>query len=108
MKSKLLAATAVLVLMGTGSVSAQGAPTAADAKAFVEKAEKQLAEANQYSSRASWVRANFITVDTEWLEAKANAEGGELVTKLALESARFNGVQTDPVTARKLKLMRLV
>src|SRR5204862_2001878 len=33
---------------------------------------------------------------------------GALVTRLALEAARFNGVQTDPVTARKLKLMKLV
>ena len=71
-------------------------------------AESQLAAANEYAARASWVRANFITEDTQWLEAKANAEENALVTRLALEAARFNGVQADPVTARKLKLLKLV
>ena len=37
-------------------------------------------------------------------EAKANAEQNELVTRLATEAARFNGVQADPVTARTCPL----
>jgi len=53
------------------------------------------------------VRANFITDDTQWLEAKAGAEQNALATKLAKQAARFNGVTVDPVTARKLKLLKL-
>lgn len=108
MKSMLVAASAAILMAAVGPAAAQvQKPTAADAKAFVEDAEKQLAAAGEYAARASWVQANFITSDTEWLEAKANAENSALVTRLALEAARFNGVATDPITARKLKLLKL-
>jgi peptidyl-dipeptidase A len=108
MKSKLMAASAAAVLLiAAGSAAAQGQPTAADAKAFVEQAEARLATINEYAARASWVRANFITEDTQWLEAKASAEQNELATRLAMEAARFNAVKVDPVTARKLKLLKL-
>lgn len=105
MKLKLLAATAAAVVVCAAPALAQ--PTAVDAKAFVENAEAQLDRANAFANRAQWVRANFITEDTQWLEAKANAEQNELVTRLATEAAKFNGVRTDPVTARKLKLLKL-
>jgi peptidyl-dipeptidase A len=108
MKSLLLAASAAAVLLVCGPVAAQGTPpTAADAKAFVEQAETQLATMSEYAARSSWVRANFITEDTQWLEAKAGAEQNALATKLAKQAARFNGVTVDPVTARKLKLLKL-
>jgi peptidyl-dipeptidase A len=108
MKSLLLAASAAAVLLVCGPAAAQGAqPTAADAKAFVDQAETQLATMSEYAARAAWVRANFITSDTQWLEAKAGAEQNALATKLAKQAARFNGVTVDPVTARKLKLLKL-
>jgi peptidyl-dipeptidase A len=107
MKTSLLAAAAAAVLLA-GSASAQNPkPTAADAKAFVEQAETELATMSEYAARASWVRANFITDDTQWLEAKAGAEQSELATRLAKQAARFNGVAVDPTTARKLKLLKL-
>ena len=108
MKSKLLAASAVALLLTAGAAQAQGPqPTAADARAFVEQAETQLAGMSEYAAKAAWVRANFITDDTQWLEAKATAEQNELATRLAKQAARFNGVAADPVTARKLKLLKL-
>ncbi len=47
------------------------APTAADAKAFVEKAEEKLLAASIAAERANWVAANFITEDTELIAAEA-------------------------------------
>ena len=110
MKSKLLAAAAAFAVLTGGAAQAQApaAPTPAEAKAFVDHAEAELAALNVYVNKASWVKATDITPDTEWLEAKANAEQSALVTRLATEAARFNGVATDPVTARKLKLLKLV
>ena len=105
MKLKLMAAAAAVVLACAGPVMAQ--PTPADAKAFVDSAEAQLDKANAFANRAQWVRANFITEDTQWLEAKANAEQNGLLARLAVEAAKFNGVAADPVTARKLKLLKL-
>ncbi|MFZ5717867.1 MAG: M2 family metallopeptidase [Pseudomonadota bacterium] len=109
MKLKLLAAAAATVLACAAPAAAQAPakPTPAEAKAFVEQAEAQLEDVNAFAARAAWVRANFITADTQWLEAKATAEQTELATRLAKEAARFDGVAADPVTARKLKLLKL-
>src|SRR4029453_13410409 len=107
MRSKLLAASAAVLVFAAGASAAQAPPTAAEAKAFVEQAESQLAGMNEYAARAGWVRANFLTGDTQWLEAKATAEQNQLATGLAKQAARFNGVAVDPVTARKLKLLKL-
>ncbi|WP_430423255.1 M2 family metallopeptidase [Phenylobacterium sp.] len=105
MKLKLMAAAAAAVLACAGPAMAQ--PTPAEAKAFVDSAEAQLDKANAFANRAQWVRANFITEDTQWLEAKANAEQNGLLARLAVEAAKFNGVAADAVTARKLKLLKL-
>lgn len=110
MKLKLMAAAAAAALacVAPAQLSAQAAqPTPAAAKAFVEAAEAQIDKAGAFANRAQWVRANFITEDTQWLEAKANAELNELLTRLSVEAAKFNGVAADPVTARKLKLLKL-
>ena len=110
MKSQLLAATAV-ALFAFAPASAQAPkpakPTPAEAKAFVDKAEAELAAFNQYVAKSAWVRATYITEDTQWLEAKATAEQNELTARYAREAAKFDGVAVDPVTARKLKLLKL-
>jgi peptidyl-dipeptidase A len=105
MKLMLMAAAAAAVMACGGPAMAQ--PSAAEAKAFVETAEAQIDKASAFANRAQWVRANFITEDTQWLEAKANAEQNELLARLAVEAAKFDGVAADPVTARKLKLLKL-
>lgn len=112
MKQMLMAAAAAVSLgWAAPAVAAQAPaaarPTPAEAKAFVEAAEAELDRVNAFANRAAWVRANFITEDTQWLEAKANAEQNALVTRLAAEAARFDGVAADAVTARKLKLLKL-
>ena len=41
-----------------------------------------------------------------WLEAKAGAEATELATKLAIDAARYDHVAVDPVTRRKLDILK--
>jgi len=109
MKSMFLAASAAVALLACGPAAAAPAakPSPAAAKAFVERAETELAAMSEYANRAQWVRANFITADTEWLESKVSGEQKELVTRLAKEAAKFNGVKADPATNRKLMLLKL-
>ncbi|HYG26896.1 MAG TPA: M2 family metallopeptidase [Caulobacteraceae bacterium] len=106
MKSKLLAAAAAIAIAVATPVLAQTAPTAAEAKAFIEKVEADLAKLNEYAARASWVRATYITEDTQWLEAKASAELTDTATRYALEAARFNDTTVDAVTRRKLDILK--
>jgi peptidyl-dipeptidase A len=108
---RLLAAAsagAVLLFAAAPHAFAQPAPkpSAADAAAFVAKAEADLAKLNPYANRASWVRNTMITPDTMWLEAKANAELTDLQVRYATEAARFDGVDADPVVRRKLELLK--
>src|SRR3990172_9915897 len=48
---------------------ARRAPTLADATAYIDAAERELAARVVPVSQASWVAANFITDDTEALSA---------------------------------------
>ncbi len=94
---------------GTGPIAAPAPadPTAADAKAYVDDAEAKLAALSEYDQRAQWVRSTNITFDTEWLQNKADAEFNAETVKLAMGAAQFNNVDADPVTRRKLNLLRL-
>jgi peptidyl-dipeptidase A len=119
-KTTLLAAAAALAITGglsaaamaAGQTPAQiaaapaGPATAEEAVAFVAKAETDLASLSQYVNKASWVRATYITEDTQWLEAKAGAEITDLATRLAMQSARYDKVQVDPITRRKLDILK--
>lgn len=87
-------------------VEPPGAPTAAEAREFVAKAEAELAADSEYQARATWVQETFITSDTSWLVAKANAEGTDLAVRYAKGAARFDHVKVDDVTARKLYLLK--
>ncbi len=113
MKSRLLAACAALALAGAAApavVQAQAAavspPSAEEAKAFVDGAEKDLMAMGEYAARMAWVQATYITDDTNWLNAKVDAEANALAVKYAKQAARFDKTQVDPVTRRKLKLLK--
>ena len=105
----LNAAWAAMVLAALSFAAASeppAAPTVAEAVAFVAKAEADLAKEAEYYNRAAWVQATYITEDTDWLQAKANAEKTALSVRYAKEAARFDHVQVDPVTRRKLYLLK--
>ena len=82
------------------------APTAADAVAFITKAEEELAADSDFQSRVDWVQATYITADTNWISAKVGAQTNERAARYAKEAARFDHVNVDPVTARKLYLLK--
>ena len=98
--------TLLLLLLVPMTVAAQ-APTPADAKDFLAKAEEQLLKASIAAERANWVASNFITEDTELIAADGNQRRMELAASLAKEATRFDGLALDAETARKLKLLKL-
>ncbi len=82
------------------------AATAAEAQAFVARAEADLAADSDFQSRAGWVQATYITADTNWISARIGAEAIEHATRYAKEAARFDNVPVDEITARKLYLIK--
>ncbi|RYF94562.1 MAG: peptidase M2 family protein [Caulobacteraceae bacterium] len=115
-KTTLLAAAAALALTGGFAIgqtptpapatAPAATPTPEEAKAFIDKAETDLAKLSEYVNKASWVRATNITEDTMWLEAKAGAEATTLATDLAVQAAKYDKTAADPVTRRKLDILK--
>ncbi|HXE90227.1 MAG TPA: M2 family metallopeptidase [Terriglobales bacterium] len=105
----MAAMAAVFLVCADRPASGQGAdkPSVAEAKAFVDDAEKQLLELNNKLGRASWIKANFITYDTEQLEADYQSQFTAVTTDLATKAARFDGLELPEDVARKLKLLKL-
>lgn len=83
------------------------APSAAEAKKYIENAETELFDLGIKASRASWVQENFITEDTEKLAADANEVLNTASTKYAREAHRFDGLKLEPELARKRLLLEL-
>ncbi|MEJ1968213.1 MAG: M2 family metallopeptidase [Rhizomicrobium sp.] len=111
MHSKYFSAAAVAAVFAVSlAIGASGkpaaAPTPAEAVAFVARAEADLARMGEYQSRAAWVQNTYITDDTNWLVAKANAEGTDMSVHYAKAAARFDAVKVDDVTRRKLYLLK--
>lgn len=92
----------------TSAANPTGAkPTVADAEKFVADAEKRFLEVTIKQNQASWVKSNFITEDTEALEAEASKEFIATITELAEASRKFDGLDLPVDLARKLGLLKL-
>jgi peptidyl-dipeptidase A len=89
MKTRILTLAVACALAGcdgnggpsatAGQASAPAAaPTAAEADAFVAKAEAEFTAFNDYAARTAWVNNTYINEDTNWLNARAVAEGTRL------------------------------
>ncbi|MDB5703013.1 MAG: peptidyl-dipeptidase [Sphingomonas bacterium] len=103
-----LAATPALAKDKDKPAAAQPAAlTAADADAFIAKAEKELGDFSVVANRAAWINATYINDDTDAIAARFGAEQTEMGVKYALEAARYAKVAgLSPDTTRKLNLLR--
>jgi peptidyl-dipeptidase A len=85
----------------------RGPATAADADAFIARAERELGEFTVISSRAQWVNATYITPDTDALAAHFGTIGTEMGVRFANEAARYANVPgLSPDSRRKLNILR--
>lgn len=100
-----LVATAVAGLVGCAQKAPP--PTAADATAFVQRMNQELAHMGRETAAAGWVQATYITPDTQLLSARANERSLALYTRLIREARQFDGVPMDDTTARAITLLKL-
>ena len=83
------------------------AQTPADAKAFIDRVERELWDLSNKASQAQWVGENFITEDTEAISAELTKNYNVAVQKYAIESKKFEKLTLPPDLRRKLTLLRL-
>ncbi len=81
-------------------------PTAAEADAFVASVNTELRKLVAEADRTAWVKATYITPDTEYLDAKQREKLLEFTTRTVREARRFEGLALAPDTARALYLLR--
>jgi peptidyl-dipeptidase A len=83
------------------------AETAADADAFVARAEKELADLNVYGQQVAWINNTYITDDTDAVAARVGTLSTELAVRLAGEAAKYQAIPgLSPDTKRKLDFLR--
>jgi peptidyl-dipeptidase A len=82
-------------------------PTVNAARVFMAKAERELGELTIKANQAGWVSSNFITEDTEALNADATQALNVAVQKYAMEAKRFDNIRLPDDLARKFKLLKL-
>ena len=82
-------AVSLAAIAASLSASLAFAQTAADADAFIARAEQELLADYIKGNRIYWVNESFITEDTDALAADAGAANTELGARLALEAAKF-------------------
>jgi peptidyl-dipeptidase A len=82
-------------------------PTIAEARAFLDKAEAHLLDLANDASRAGWVQATYITVDTEALSAQANQRSIAAGVEYAKQARRFDNLPLPEDLQRKMKLLKV-
>jgi peptidyl-dipeptidase A len=83
------------------------APTVADAKAFMDRAEAELLKIGTMQQRAQWVQETYITDDTELLSASEDERVIARTTQLIDESKQFDSLKLPADLKRKFLLLRL-
>ena len=88
-------------------VAAAKTATVADAKQFIEGAEKELSALYLEGSTVEWVYQNFITEDTAKLSAAVNEKITAKTVELAGQAARFDSLDLPYDLRRKLDKLKL-
>jgi peptidyl-dipeptidase A len=83
------------------------APTLAEARAFMDRAQAKLLDLAVLQQRADWLKDTFITYDSEILAAKADEQAIAATMELAKQSTRFSQLKMPDDLAREFKLLRL-
>ena len=100
-------ATAALVFAVGCSRAATSAPTSADATKFLDEVDRTLTRLSIESNRAGWVAQNFITTDTEAMDARATQAIADASSRFAKDAVRFDKIDVTPEQRRQLDLLKV-
>ena len=81
--------------------------TPEEARKFIDEAEQKLLVLGVDAARSDWIKSTYITDDTEAVSALLDQRVIDATVDYAKKSTRFDGLKLDPVTARKIRLLKL-
>ena len=102
---KTLRLLTALVACTAGLFAAE--PTVAEAKTFLDNAEKKIFDLSLDANQASWVQSTHITDDTEAVAARANERMIAEAVRLAKGAVRFDKLTLPADMQRKMKLLKV-
>ncbi len=105
--SVLPALSLALIPLSSAQADADSKVNVEDARTFIETSEKAIQEIGEEAGRVAWVNANFITYDTNWLNALMSERTTKLYVSLANQTKQYDGLDLPPDLARKMKLLKL-
>ena len=102
-----VAALAAALMISPAMAQQAPAPTAAEADAFLAKAEKAMFDHSLISSRAAWINSTYISDDSDAVAAYFGAIGTTMAVDYALEAAKYAAAPgLSAETKRRLDLLR--
>ena len=108
MRQFVLALLLFSVVCGCASrTSSNSAPTAADAKKFIDEVNETALKLANESSQAGWVSETYITGDTSALNARANQRFIDTMARYAKDDVRFDHTEVAPDLRRSLNLLKV-
>ena len=102
LRTALCAALAAALL-----VAADRKPAPEDARKFIDDAEQKLLKLSVDAQHADWIKSTYITEDSEIVAARLDEKFINATVDYAHQASRFDGLKLDPVTERKIKLLKL-
>jgi peptidyl-dipeptidase A len=97
----------IATVLSATPASAPPVGTSAEAKTFVQKLDTDFKKLWVRASTAEWIKATYITDDTERNAASMNEDVMAYTTAAIKESLKFKGVKVDADTERMLYLLRV-
>src|SRR6516225_6881468 len=94
------------IAVGCSQPASSSAPTAADAKAFLDGASATTLTLGTAESRAGWAQQTYITDDTETIAAKASQAANDAGARFAKEATKYDKVEVQPDQRRQLNLLK--
>jgi peptidyl-dipeptidase A len=82
-------------------------PPKIPATEFVKQVNHDLVELYKEGNAAGWTQSTYITVDTQYLNARVTDRVLEYFNRKSTEAKQYEHDQLDPATARSLELIKL-
>ncbi|MBK6351054.1 MAG: M2 family metallopeptidase [Proteobacteria bacterium] len=98
-----LAAAVAIALCAVAPVGNAAAETGDE---FVARLNREFADIYRELNAAGWTQATYITVDTQWLSARANERFLAAFSRAVEESKQFDGKPMSAASRRAIDLLR--